>query len=211
MKPIALGILCAGLATSAAAQTYNGTPDGKRIQIAWGRIEQPGMPFNQMMLFPTELSLRTTNEGIRMFSEPIAAVAGLHAREHDLSGLDLAGANERLKCVTGDLLHVKARFESTNGGRIGLDYRGNRCVTLDADEINGIQVPMQNPGSLVFDVEMLIDRTSIEIYFQRGRVVIADPLKKPADDVGLQLAGDPASVRIDTLKVFELHSAWLSE
>ena len=191
-----------------AAQTYNDTPDGKRIQIGWGRIEHPGMPFNQMMLFPTELSLRTTNEGIRMFSEPIDAIRKLHAKEHDLSGLGVAAANERLKGMTHDLLHVVARLESVNGGQISLEYRGNRCITVDADEINGIQVPLKNPGSLMFDLEILIDRTSLETYYQHGQVVLADALKKPASPAGVQIVGDPANTRIHELRVYELKPIW---
>jgi fructan beta-fructosidase len=194
-----------------AAQTYNDTPDGKRIQIGWGRIEQPGMPFNQMMLFPTELTLRTTNEGIRMFSEPVDAIRALHTKEHDLSGLSVAEANEELKGITHDLLHLVARVESLHGGRISVEYRGNRYMTVDADEINGIQVPMQNPASLVFDVEILIDRTSIESYYQHGQVVLVDALKKPVNPSGVQILGDPANIRIHKLEVYEMNSIWLSE
>ena len=107
-----------------AAQTYNDTPDGKRIQIGWGQIEQPGMPFNQMMLFPTELSLRTTNEGVRMFSEPVATMMTLYEREYDLSGLSVLKANETLKGITHDLLAF--------GSPAGVAERGS-----DIDRLQG--------------------------------------------------------------------------
>ena len=54
-----------------AAQTFSDTPDGRRIQIGWGNgIAFPGMPFNQQMTIPCELTLRSTDEGIRMFARP---------------------------------------------------------------------------------------------------------------------------------------------
>lgn len=194
-----------------AAQTFNDAPDGKRIQIGWGRIEQPGMPFNQMMLFPTELTLRTTNEGIRMFSKPLDAVSKLHTRKHDLAGLSVEAANQKLKGISHDLLHLVARLESLNGGRISVDYRGNRYINLDADEINGVQVPLQNPGSLVFDLEILIDRTSIESFCQHGLVVFGDALKNPVAPAGVQIVGDAANIRIHALEVYEMDSIWKSE
>ncbi len=54
-----------------AAQTYTGIPDGRRVQIGWGRVSHAGMPFNGMMLLPTELTLRTTKDGPRLFNEPV--------------------------------------------------------------------------------------------------------------------------------------------
>ena len=43
-----------------AAQTFSNIQDERTLQVAWGRIPHPGMPFNNLMLFPTELSLRNT-------------------------------------------------------------------------------------------------------------------------------------------------------
>ncbi|MCD7936876.1 MAG: DUF4980 domain-containing protein, partial [Tannerellaceae bacterium] len=56
-----------------AAQTYTNIPenDGRRIQIGWARLGHNGMPFNGMMTLPTELTLKTTKDGIRMVSKPI--------------------------------------------------------------------------------------------------------------------------------------------
>jgi len=191
-----------------AAQTYNNTPDGKRIQISWGQIEQPNMPFNQMMLFPAELTLRTTNEGIRLFSEPIEAIAKLHEKEYDFSDLSLSDANEKLKTIKSNLLHIKARLESLNGSGISIDYKGNNYVTIDADGINGIQTPLENPASLIFDIEILIDITSIETFYQSGQIVIAEGLEAATKETGLEIFGDVHNIRIHNLKVYELRSIW---
>jgi sucrose-6-phosphate hydrolase SacC (GH32 family) len=191
-----------------AAQTYNNHPGGKRIQIGWGRIESTGMPFNQMMCFPTELTLRTTNEGIRLFSEPIDAIEKLHSRETDLSGMGISEANGKLAEIDHDLLHVRARIESLNGSRISIAYKGNHYLQVDADEINGVQTPLPDPGRLLFDVEMLIDRTSVESYCQNGKIVFVEVLKDPRKQANLEIMGDEKNMKIHHFKVYELKSIW---
>lgn len=191
-----------------AAQTFNNTPDGKRIQIGWGTIATLDMPFSQMMCFPTELTLRTTNEGLRIFSEPIDAIEDLHVKTHDLSGLSITQANEKLKGINHDLLHVIARVESLNGQGISIDYKGNKYVSINADEINGQQTPQLNPGSLMFDIEILIDRTSVESFFQKGQIVFVKPLEKAKKDLGLEIHGNAEFIKIHKLEIYELKSAW---
>ncbi len=191
-----------------AAQTYNNTPDGKRIQIGWGTIPTLDMPFSQMMCFPTELTLRTTNEGPRIFSEPVDAINSLHTKTHDLGELNLEQLNSKLSSINNDLLHVVAKVESLNGQGISIDYRGNKYVNVDADEINGVQTPQVNPGKLLFDIEMLIDRTSIESFINKGQIVFVKPLAEATKDEGLVIHGNPDELKIHSFKVYELKSSW---
>ena len=191
-----------------AAQTFNNIPDGKRIQIGWGRIESPGMPFNQMMCFPTELSLRTTNEGIRLFSTPVDEIKKLHRKAHDLSHLNREQINEELKGVKHDLLHLTARIESLDGSQIGISYQGHKYCTMDSDELNRIQTPHQDPEHLVFDVEILIDRTSLEVYYQDGLMVFVEALKNPLTNEGLVIHGNTENIKIHKFKLYELEAIW---
>jgi fructan beta-fructosidase len=191
-----------------AAQTYNNTPDGKRIQIGWGTIPTLDMPFSQMMCFPTELTLRTTPEGVRIFSEPIDAIRDLHTKTHDLSGLSVLNANEKLKNIDHDLLHIVAKVESLNGQGISIDYNGNRYLSADADEVNGQQTPQPDPGNLTFYIEMLIDKTSVETFINKGQIVFVKPLLDPKKSTGLEILGNAEELKIHELKVYELKSAW---
>jgi fructan beta-fructosidase len=191
-----------------AAQTITDAPDGRRIMIGWGRIPAEGMPFNGMMCFPTELTLQRTNEGVRMFSRPVEGLAQLHSSTIDLSGMNAAEANLALQKVQGDVLHVVARLETTTGTSIKIDFQGNRVLEMDADEVNGVQVALPDPRSLVFDCELLIDRTSVEAFVQGGKAVFVSARPKAKTRAGLEFAGDPRVVRIHSLKVHELRSIW---
>jgi fructan beta-fructosidase len=63
-----------------ASQTFNNEPQGRRIQLGWGIVPFPDMPFNQMITFPAELTLRTTKEGIRLCANPIKEINLVHKK-----------------------------------------------------------------------------------------------------------------------------------
>src|SRR5207302_5154989 len=65
-----------------AAQTFDSAAGGRRIQIGWANgITFPGMPFNQQMTVPCELTLRRTGDGIRLFAIPVRELDTLHTGE----------------------------------------------------------------------------------------------------------------------------------
>jgi fructan beta-fructosidase len=105
-----------------AAQTFTNVPpqDGRRIQVGyveipgWIEIPKPAPPFNGLISFPTELTLRNTANGVRMFNEPVKEIEKLHVKAHKWDSLTPKQANEKLKSIDSDLLHVKCVIENIN-------------------------------------------------------------------------------------------------
>ncbi|NQU51362.1 MAG: glycoside hydrolase family 32 protein [Bacteroidetes bacterium] len=190
-----------------AAQTYNNEPNGRRIQIGWGRVEQPGMPFNQMMLFPCELTLRSTPEGVRMFCNPVDEINKLHKKTYSWKNITGEELNDKLKAISSDLLHVKMDVEILHGLGLEIHYRGNPVIYYDGNfnRFNGAPYICETPGRFRFSIEMLIDKTSVEGYVDSGKLFISEGLKKAKSGDGLRLMGD---LKIHSLELNELESIY---
>ena len=190
-----------------AAQTFNDIPDGRRIQIGWGRIEQPGMPFNQMMLFPCELTLRTTREGVRLFCVPIREISDLHDKKYVWRNVTGDEINNELRDIHADLLHLSMDVEIEHGLGLDISYIGSPVLNYDGNfnRFNGAPYICDEPGSLRFTIELLIDRTSVEAYIGGGKLFISEGLKGGNSSDGLKIEG---SVRIHSCELFELKSIW---
>jgi fructan beta-fructosidase len=198
-----------------AAQTFNDVPasDGRRVQIGWGRIATPGMAFNQMMLFPTELTLRSTPEGPRLHAQPVRELETLHDRRQAWAARSVSEAVPLTAGFPSEMLHVRAEVElsKTPGDlQVTLELRG---VPITCDlargevRLEGCTAPLPiEDGRL--RLEALVDRTSIELFAGDGRVympvgVLLDPAQRT---VVLTTSGAPVQLR--SLEVFELRSAW---
>ena len=190
-----------------APQTYNNEPNGRRIQIGWGRVSHPNMPFNQMMLFPSELTLRTTPEGVRMFCSPIKEINKLHKKTYSWYNITGQELNDKLKEVSSDLLHVKMDVEIVHGLGLEVHYRGNPIIYYDGNfnQFNNAPYIPKTPGSFRFSIEMIIDKTSVEGYIDGGKLFISDGFKQAISGDGLRLMGD---LKIHSFELSELESIW---
>lgn len=155
-----------------AAQTISNTPDGRRIQIGWGRVSHPGMPFNGQMLLPTELRLTRTSQGIRMVSTPIAEVQNLLRPTLSMATRQSAEAvNSHLSALAPvDLLHIRGTLHLNHRTSAGLALDGQNIVDYDSNwnTINGQFYCPQDPTSMDLSVDIYIDRTSIEVWVDGG-------------------------------------------
>lgn len=162
-----------------AAQTFNDVPDGRRIQIGWANIDHRGMPFRGQMLLPTELTLRSTKDGVRLVSKPIKEVetllsplynseSGLKKQEANVAlnkALPQRGSGEGANC-----LHLRATLNLTYATSAGLKFDGQTLVDYDLNRntLNGQFYSPQDPTSLSLTMDIYIDRTSIEVFIDDG-------------------------------------------
>jgi fructan beta-fructosidase len=195
-----------------ASQTFNDIPqeDGRRIQMAWGRIATPGMPFNQCMLFPCELTLRTTDQGIRMFAQPAREVERLHGRKQAWTDTTLRPGDNPLAGVRGDLFHIRARLSAGDAREVGFVIRGIPLVYRPGARELTCQdktAPLA-PVSGEIQLEMLVDRTSIEIFGNQGRIYMPMGVIPPDDNKSLEIYARGGLARILSLEVYPMRSIW---
>ena len=181
-----------------AAQSFENMPDNRRVQIAWGRTEHPGMPFTQMMLFPTEFTLRKTAEGIRLVANPISEIEKLHAKGYEWRSITPRRANEELGKIKTGPLHIKMDFNLDPGQNLRMCYNGDEFINLTPDD-------MQKGGNTI---EILLDKTVVEIFINGGKRYIVRNLSKQRNNDGVQFSSEKNGPDIHHLEVFEMQSIW---
>jgi fructan beta-fructosidase len=194
-----------------AAQTFSDTPDGRRIQIGWANgITFPGMPFNQQMTIPVELTLRTTADGVRMFASPVKELEALGTKKRSVSDRLVKPGENPLAGVEGDLLDVRAEVEVPAMGDWTFDLRGVK-VTYDAvkQEVNaaGKTVPVK-PISGKVRLRLLLDRGSLELFANDGAAALSAAAKPGTANRSLALTCRGGTIKVMSLEVYELRSVW---
>ena len=101
-----------------ASQTFNDVPasDGRRILIPWAStvFMNPNveplyrdMPFNQSMGIPVELTLRTTEEGVRLFANPVRELVSLRTKSYSLESQTFRPEENPAAAIKGELLDIE--------------------------------------------------------------------------------------------------------
>jgi fructan beta-fructosidase len=195
-----------------AAQTFDNIPssDGRRIQIGWGRIQQPGMPFNQMMLLPTELTLRTTKDGIRMFNRPVREVEMLQGKVYSLESSDAGKAAEFLNQLKDSAaLRIKTTLKLSHATDAGITLNGQTIFRYDLNfnQINGLFYSPDDPTSMEISADIIIDKTSVEVFVDDGAFSYASERKsETGNNDGFRIFGN--RIEVKSLKVYPMRSIW---
>ncbi|MCA9239788.1 MAG: GH32 C-terminal domain-containing protein, partial [Planctomycetales bacterium] len=196
-----------------ASQSWHDVPsdDGRRIQVTWmAGGGYPGMPFNQQMGFPVELTLRNTSDGIRLFRSPVEEIELLHESEHSLTNITFGPGQDPLGNLAGDLFHIQADIELNSASSVGFNIRGHE-VRYDVGSQTltalGRSAPLA-PEAGRLKLELLVDRTSLELFGGDGRVSLSSTFLPSPANTAIDLFATGGAARVVSLSAFELASAW---
>jgi fructan beta-fructosidase len=195
-----------------AAQTIANMPttDNRRIQIGWGRISHPGMPFNSLMLLPTELTLHTTKDGVRLFSNPVSEVDRLQTPLFSREKLTAEEANQLLHQYSDEgTLRLEFTIHLSHATTAGLNLYGQPLLRYDLNFnlVNDVFYSPEDMTSMEITVDIILDRTSVEAFIDGGAYSYSFQRKADANNTeGLHFYGNRIEIR--NLKVFKMNSIW---
>lgn len=207
-----------------ATQTWSGIPnsDGRTIQIAWMKGSTlTDMPFNGQMGFPCEISLKKYNDGLQLIRKPIKEIETLHEKGESWENKNLIpGINKNiLSGIKGDCFHIIGTFKIKTADSFGLYLR------LDKDK-NGAEILFDaRDNTLTFigstvkiepvdgsiKLEVLVDRSSVEIFANDGKTVISSYFSPKENAQGLYLNNTGGELLVEKLNVYPLKSIWPKE
>jgi fructan beta-fructosidase len=178
--------------------------------MAWGRVAMPGMPFNQMMLFPVTLTLRTTEEGPRMFAKPIREIEKLHKKQWRWENRILKPKENLLSGISGELFHIRVEMKVADVEEIGFVIRG---VPVNYDvrkqQLSCLdKIATLKPVEGNIRLEILVDRTSIEIFGNNGRIYMPIGVILAGNSKPLEIFTKGGDTEINSLEIFKLSSIW---
>ena len=163
-----------------------------------------------MMMLPTELSLKTTKDGPRLFNNPIKETEQLFSKVDSWKNLTSAKANELLHQFSDyDKIRIRTKIKLSHATEAGFNLYAQRMISYDmnANILNTMFYSPQDPTSMELSADIYIDRTSIEVFFDNG--IYTSYLERkpdPNNQEGFHFWGN--NIEILELEVFEIKGIW---
>jgi fructan beta-fructosidase len=198
-----------------ASQTFTTMPvgDNRKVRIGWAQIPTPGMPFNQLMYFPTVLTLQTTANGVRLCSTPIAEITNNAVNVYTWTNLNLSSGSNPLSGIRGSLFDVKARFAAGAAQTITFSFQ-NLTVTYNVStqqiSCNGDTQSLP-PINGIVQLEIIVDIDTIEIFGNNGQLYMPLPADNASGNSLVSLTCTGGNANFNSLTINKLRSIWAGE
>lgn len=203
-----------------AAMTWSNVPDGRCLHIAWMPTRRyPGMPYEQQMNFPTEVTLRTTPEGIKAFRMPAREISKLYDQAFNWDNTILSKGKNLLADLNHDLYDMQFEINVKPSSSFDIEIRGARIhydasrqvisckgPTVDNKMADLGDAPLKATDSKI-RLRILVDRTSIELFGNDGEAVITSNFMPEVQNKSYSFTSEK-DLTIVSAEVHTLKSAW---
>jgi fructan beta-fructosidase len=173
---------------------------------------------NGQLTFPNEISLHGTSSGIELIRKPAVDIQKLYKKNYEWDGKKVyPGLNNNiLQAMRGDCFHIKGTINLKNSDYFGIVVRSdkdnvgtdiNYNVSKKEMILEGNRISFK-PENNTITFEMLIDRSSVELFVDGGRYVISSPIVPEPKNLRYFLYTVGGEIQIDHLEAHELKSVW---
>jgi fructan beta-fructosidase len=205
--------------------------DGRRIYIGWMSNWKyanltPSAAWRGAMTLPRALTLKSEPEGMRLFQQPVDELQTLRRSEREWKELLIGEADTNLLAeLSINAFEIVAEFEGstadtfgfkvhTGPGQatvIGYDFTAGQLFidrTASGDTSFQRDFACKHSAALLPDhgkieLRLLVDRSSVELFAQGGKVAMTDLIFPDPSGKGLELFVTGGSIRIIQLKLYE--------
>ncbi|MFC4324309.1 glycoside hydrolase family 32 protein [Litchfieldia salsa] len=214
--------------------------DGRRIAMGWMNNWSYGQSiptsiWKSKMSIPRELTLKNVEgEGVRLVQNPVSEFESLRNTADSWTNETVSPGNSLLSNVTGDTLEIVAEFktDTATAKEFGFKVRtgsGDK-TTIGYDMVNSkIFVDRTDSGQSNFNstfaarheanmspenntvtLRILVDRSSVEVFGNNGKVVITDQIFPLLQSNGLEIYSVDGDVTVNKLDIHQLNSATIT-
>lgn len=183
--------------------------------------EVEGMPSAGVLSFPAELSLKNYIEGVRLVKSPARELEKLQGKPIVIKNHNIIpGLNKNpIKRIKGDCFRFTGTFELKTVSSFGFMLRGGKSgdgTEIRYDATRGQlsclgKVAPLSPEDGKIKLDVLVDRSTIEIYGNDGKVVISVPFSPKEGDEDYILYNTGGELYIEQLEIFPIASVYQSK
>jgi len=180
--------------------------------------QHPDLPSNGQLSFPTELFLHDYSTGVELQRRPIKEIENLYIKTQEWIGRKIyPGLNNNiLGGIKGESLLIKGIIDLKNCDQFGFILRCDK--NMSGTEINYSVSRKQmsllgnsfdyKPENNKVEFEILVDRSSVELFIDGGRYVISSTFVPDMKSLKYLLYTIGGEIMVDQMEVHHLKSVW---
>jgi len=224
-----------------AAQSWNDEPDGRRLWIGWMNNWRyattiPTSTWRGTMTVPRELSLISTEEGIRLIQTPVSE---LHVLRDDHQNWKNQVISEEMEFpltdITFELIAEFQDFSDMQADSLEFQICSEKCEPFSIGyaikshmlfikrsecshkefhpAFSAIHLAAMEPENGVIRLRILLDRSSVEVFGNDGQIVLSDQIFPCKENDTLKIFANGGEVTLNSLDIYGLEPAnfYLSE